>query len=112
MVYPATSKGDIAFCDRCFEGQQFNGLSAGDIERITWFFGAAYIEEQPKRAVALLEPMLAKWQAPDLLSPLGRAYLGVGRMDEGKALLKEALSLNPGHPYSIGDRRLLEEEGA
>ena len=84
MVYPATSKGDIAFCDRCFEGQQFNGLSAGDIERITWFFGAAYVEEQPKRAVALLEPMLAKWRAPDLLSPLGRAYLGVGRMDRGR----------------------------
>src|SRR5688572_27169413 len=73
MVYPATSKGDIAFCDRCFEGQQFSGLSSRDIETITWFFGAAYVEEQPARAVALLEPMLAKWRAPDLLSPLGRA---------------------------------------
>jgi hypothetical protein len=112
MVYPTTSKGEIAFCDRCFESRRFGALSPDDVEVITWFFGAAYAEEQPARAVTLLEPMLAKWRAPDLLSPLGRAYVRVGRIDEGKALLKEALSLNPEHAYSIGDRKLLEDEGA
>jgi hypothetical protein len=45
----------------------------------------------------LLEPMLAKWRSPDLLSPLGRAHLGVGRVAEGRAMLREALSLNPEH---------------
>jgi hypothetical protein len=108
-VYPTTSKGDIAFCNLCFDERTFVGLSADDIERITWFFGQGYADERPSRAVELLEPMLAKWRAPDLLSPLGRAYLGVGRITEGKALLREALSLNPEHPYSAGDRTLLED---
>jgi hypothetical protein len=100
MIYPTTSRGSIAFCNLCFEGQRFGALTPDDVERITWFFGAAFADEQPERAVELLEPMLAKWRAPDLLSPLGRAYLGVGRVAEGRAMLREALSLNPEHPYS------------
>lgn len=110
MIYPTTSKGSIAFCNLCFEAQRFGALTADDVERITWFFGATCADEQPERAVELLEPMLAKWRAPDLLSPLGRAYLGVGRIAEGKALLREALSLNPEHPYCRGDREFLEDE--
>jgi hypothetical protein len=109
MVYPSTSKGDIAFCDLCFEEQRFAGFTADDIEKITWFFGAGYADEHPQRAVELLEPMLSRWRAPDLLSPLGRAYLGVGRVAEGKAMLQEALSLNSEHPWSTGDRQLLED---
>ena len=112
MVYPTTSKGDIAFCDICFEGGRFADLSPQDVERVTWFFGVGYADDRPERAIELLEPMLAKWRAPDLLSPLGRAYLGVGRLAEGRAMLREALSLNPKHPYSRGDRQLLEDEGA
>jgi hypothetical protein len=112
MVYPTTSKGEIAFCDLCFESGRFDGLSTEDVETITWFFGAGYADDRPERAIQLLEPMLAKWRAPDLLSPLGRAYLGVGRVAEGRALLREALSLNPTHPYSRGDRDLLRDEGA
>jgi hypothetical protein len=112
MIYPTTSKGSIAFCNLCFDGQRFGALTPDDVERITWFFGAAFADEQPQRAVELLEPMLARWRAPDLLSPLGRAYLGVGRVAEGRAMLREALSLNPEHPYSRGDRELVEDEGA
>jgi hypothetical protein len=108
LVYPSTSRGDIAFCDLCFEGRRFRDLSADDVERITWFFGVAYVESNPQRSIQLLEPMLTKWRALDLLSPLGRAYIGVGRIDEGRALLTEALSMNPTHPYSEGDRWLIE----
>jgi hypothetical protein len=112
FVYPSTSVGDIAFCDLCFEDQRFRDLCDDDIEKITWFFGDAYVEDRPERAVQLLEPMLGTWRAPDLLSPLGRAYLGIGRREEGRSLLQEALSLNPNHPYAAGDRLLLEDEGA
>lgn len=112
LVYPSTSKGDVAFCDLCLEARRFRDLSADDIERITWFFGVAYVESNPQRSIQLLEPMLMKWRAPDLLSPLGRAYIGVGRVDEGKALLSEALSMNPTHPYSEGDRQLIEHTTA
>jgi hypothetical protein len=112
MIYPTTSKGTIAFCDLCFESKRFGTLSAQDVHIISWFFGSGYADDRPKRAIELLEPMLAKWRAPDLLSPLGRAYLGVGRVAEGAAMLREALSLNPEHPYAGGDRQLLEGEGA
>ena len=112
MVHPTTSKGAIAFCDLCFEANRFRDLSPGDVERISWFFGDAYVDENPHRAVQLLEPMLQRWRAPDLLSPLGRAYLNIGRREEGTALLKEALSLNPEHPYSAGDKLLLEDDDA
>ena len=112
LVYPATSQGNIAFCDLCFQKQQFAGFTADDVERITWFFGEAHVDGHPERAVELLEPMLSRWRAPDLLSPLGRAYLGVGRVAEGKAMLQEALSLNPEHPWAREDRQLLEDEGA
>jgi hypothetical protein len=112
MVYPSTSKGDIAFCNLCFEDRRFAGFTTDDIEKITWFFGEAYVDERPQRAVELLEPMLSRWRAPDLLSPLGRAYLGVGRTAEGRAMLQEALSLNPKHPWSTHDRQLLKDEGA
>jgi hypothetical protein len=108
LVYPSTSKGNIAFCDLCFEAGRFRGLSADDVERITWFFGAAYVESSPQRSIELLEPILPNWRTPDLLSALGRAYIGVGRIDEGRALLSEALSRNPTHPYSEADRRLIE----
>jgi hypothetical protein len=67
LVCPSTSKGNIAFCDLCFEAGLFRDLSADDVERITWFFGAAYFESSPQRSIELLEPMLAKWRAPDLL---------------------------------------------
>jgi hypothetical protein len=112
MVYPTTSKGPIAYCDLCFETERFGDLTEADVHTITWFFGAGYADDRPERAIELLEPMLAEWRAPDLLSPLGRAYLGVGRLAEGRAMLREALSLNPEHPYSTGDRQLLEDEGA
>lgn len=111
-MFPSTSKGDIAFCHPCFQARRFRDLSAAEIERITWFFGVAYVESNPQHSISLLEPMLAKWRAPDLLSPLGRAYILVGRIDEGKALLSEALSLNPTHPYSEGDKRLIEQTSA
>lgn len=52
--------------------------------QITWFFGVAYVESNPRRSIQLLEPMLTKWRTPDFLSPLGRAYIGVGRIDEGR----------------------------
>jgi hypothetical protein len=110
MVYPTTSKGAIAFCNLCFDAARFGDLTADDVETITWFFGATYADDRPERAVELLEPMLKKWRTPDLLSPLGRAYLGVGRVAEGMALLREALALNPEHPYSDGDRKLLKIE--
>jgi hypothetical protein len=84
LVYASTSKGDIAFCDLCFEARRFRDLSADDVERITWFFGDAYVESDPQGSIQLLEPMLKRWRAPDLLSPLGRAYIGVGRIDEGR----------------------------
>jgi hypothetical protein len=112
MVYPTTSKGDIAFCDLCFEAQRFVGFTTDDIEKITWFFGQAYVDDRPQRAVELLEPMLSRWRAPDLLSPLGRAYLGVGRTAEGRAMLQEALFLNLNHPWSTHDRQLLEDDAA
>ena len=112
MIYPTISKGTVAFCDLRFESKRFGALPAEDVDTITWFFGAGYADDRPERAIELLEPMFAKWRAPDLLSPLGRAYLSVGRVAEGKAMLREALSLNPEHPYSRGDRPLLEDEGA
>jgi hypothetical protein len=112
MVYLSTSRGDVAFCDLCFNERRFAGFTPDDVEKITWFFGQAYADDDPARAVELLEPMLSRWRAPDLLSPLGRAYLGVGRTVEGKAMLQEALSMNPDHPWSTGDRQLLEDEGA
>jgi len=112
VIYPTRFKGSIAFCNLCFESQRFGDLSADDVETIKWLFGAGYADDQPERAIELLDPMLAKWRAPDLLSPLGRAYLGVGRVAEGRGMLQEALSLNPKHPWSRGDRELLGDEGA
>jgi hypothetical protein len=108
FVYPSTSKGDIAFCDLCFEERRFRDLSAEDVEKITWFVGSAYVDERPVEAIRLLEPMLARWRAPDLLSPLGRAYVKAGRTQEGRALLQEALSMAPDHPYVAIDREYLE----
>jgi hypothetical protein len=112
MIYPSTSKGTIAFCDLCFEAERFGELTPEDVETVTWFFGVAYVDDDPARAVELLEPMLSKWRAPDLLSPLGRAYLSVGRAREGLAMREEALSLNAEHPWASEDRLLLENEGA
>lgn len=112
MIYPTTSKGIIAFCDLCFKGERFGEFTPEDVETVTWFFGVAYVDDEPERSVELLEPMLSKCRAPDLLSPLGRAYLSVGRTREGLAMLQEALSLNPEHPWSREDRLLLENEGA
>jgi hypothetical protein len=109
FVYPATSKGDIAFCHLCFEEGQFRDLSAEDVEKITWCFGRAFVEERPSEAIRLLvEPMLARWRAPELLSPLGRAYVKAGRTQEGRALLQEALEIAPNHPYVAIDREYLE----
>lgn len=108
LVYPSTSRGDIAFCDLCFEERRFRDLSAADVEKITWFFGSAFVDQRPMEAIRLLEPMLARWRAPDLLSPLGRAYVKAGRTQEGKALLQEALEIAPGHPYVAIDKEYLE----
>lgn len=107
FVYPSTSLGDIAFCNECFECGDFRGFTDEDVETITWYFGSGYVEDEPERAVALLEPMLQRWRSPDLLSPLGRAYVGVGRLDEGKAMLREALAMNPRHPYVAHDQEIL-----
>ena len=107
MVYPTTSQGDIAFCEVCFERRNFGDLTIEDIETVTWFFATSYVEDEPARAVTLLEPLLERWHSPDLLSPLGRAYVRVGRLEEGKALLREALEMNPRHPYVAHDKEIL-----
>lgn len=112
MIYPTIAKGSIAFCDLCFEAERFGELTPEDVETVTWFFGVAYVDDDPGRAVELLELMLSKWRAPDLLSPLGRAYLSVGRVREGLAMLQVALSLDSEHPWSSEDRLLLENERA
>ena len=108
MVYPSTSRGSIAFCNLCFADRLFRDLTAKDIETITWFFGSHYVDERPDYAIQLLEPMLKRWRAPDLLSPLGRAYIRAGRGDVGRALLREALAIAPDHPYVAIDRKFLE----
>jgi hypothetical protein len=65
LVYPSTSRGQIAFCNLCFANQRFRDLTVKDVETITWFFGSHYVDERPDYAIELLEPMLKRWRAPD-----------------------------------------------
>ena len=107
-VCPQTSRGDIAFCNNCFEGQNFRDLSPKDIETIRWCFAELFAEHQPSRAADLLEPFLLKWgRIPDVLSPLGRAYIAMGRRAEGIELLREAAAIDPIHPYHLIDAEFL-----
>jgi hypothetical protein len=107
LVYPTTSRGLIAFCDLCFETQAFRDLADDDIRTLNWFFGVAYAEGKPARAISLLEPMLQDGRAPDILSPLGRAYISAGRIEEGTRLLREAAAFDPNHPYILLDQEAL-----
>ena len=107
LVYPTTSRGRIAFCDLCFEARSFRDLSENDIRTLNWFFGSAYAEARPSRAIELLEPMLEAGRGPDVLSPLGRAYIRAGRVEEGTRLLREAAEFDPNHPYVVLDKEAL-----
>src|SRR5947207_2465095 len=79
-VNAQTSRGVITFCNNCFEEQNFRGLSPEDIATISWYFAEFFVEREPLRAVELLEPFLLSWgRVPDVLSPLGRAYIAIGR---------------------------------
>lgn len=108
FAYPQTSRGRIAFCNVCFDEARFRDLTAEDIDVLSWNFGETYAEHDPRRAVSLLEPLLEKWmRSAEVLSPLGRAYIALGRTPEGRLLLAEALAAWPNHPNATGDRRLL-----
>lgn len=109
FIHASTSKGEIGFCSECFEGRRFDGFTPEDIVILNWHFGSAFVEANPKRAIELLDPILTRWRTPDSLSPLGRAYIQSGRIDEGRALLLEALSHFPRHPYVAQDRAILAE---
>jgi hypothetical protein len=66
-VYPQTSRGEIGFCNNCFEDENFRDLLPKDVETISWYFAEFFVEGRPRRAMELLEPLLAKWgRVPDL----------------------------------------------
>jgi hypothetical protein len=103
-----TSRGNISFCDVCLEERRFRDLTAQDIDAISWNFGSMFAEIEPERAVSLLEPLVTKWQrSPEVLSPLGRAYLALNRSVDGRALLVEALESYPNHPWAQLDKAVL-----
>ena len=103
-----TSHGEITFCEVCLEERNFRDLTSEDIDVLSWNFGSMFAEIEPSRAVDLLEPLVAKWnRSAEVLSPLGRAYMALGRRDQGRHLLAEALQFEPNHPDSARDRSIL-----
>ncbi len=99
FAYQSTSRGEIVFCDVCLEEHRFRDLTSEVIDAISWNFGSMFAHNEPSRAVALLEPLVPKWQrSAEVLSPLGRAYIALGRREEGRSLLAEALQSEPNHP--------------
>ncbi len=104
----STSRGTIMFCDVCLEERRFRDLTSEDVDVISWHFGSMYADLEPARAVDLLEPLVEKWQrSAEVLSPLGRAYIALGRQAEGRAMLAEALASWPNHPNAYHDRSIL-----
>ena len=107
-IYPQTSRGVITFCNNCFEEQNFRQLSPEDVESIHWHFAELFVESQPRRAAEMLEAFLLQWgRVPDVLSPLGRAYIAMGRRVEGLTLLREAATKFPEHHYRLIDAEFL-----
>jgi hypothetical protein len=68
LIHATTSRGSVAFCDRCFERRNFRDLTVEDIETLTWCFGGLYVDDEPARAVTLLEPLLDRWRSPETCS--------------------------------------------
>lgn len=107
-VYQNTSVGKITFCEVCLEEQNFRDLTQKDKDLLAWSFGSMFAELEPERAIALLKPLVEKFQRnAELLSPLGRAFIAVGRVNEGRAWLEEALRSSPNHPEAARDRSVL-----
>ena len=109
FIYAETSRGEIAVCDLCFDSEVgFRELNENDKAVVRWHFGCAFADEDgdPARAIEILLPLLAESRVPDILSPLGRAFLLFGRREEGIALLQESLEYR-GSPYRKVDEELL-----
>jgi|SRR6266511_2477724 len=108
FAHQNTPRGEIVFCEVCLEEQNFRDLTSDDIDVLSWHFGSMFAEIEPSRAVHLLQPLVAKWnRSAEVLSPLGRAYVALGRQSEGRSLLAEALQAEPNHPEAARDRSIL-----
>jgi hypothetical protein len=108
FVNQRTSRGNIVFCEVCLEESRFRDLTAEDVDSVCWSFGSMFAEVEPARAVALLEPLVEKWQrSAEVLSPLGRALIILGQREYGRSLLAEGLETWPNHPTAAGDRTVL-----
>jgi tetratricopeptide repeat protein len=107
FVYQITSAGKVIFCDVCLEEGNFRDLTPEDRDLISWSFASTLAEHEPERAITLLEPLVEKWdRTAEVLSPLGRAYIALGRRNEGRSLLEEALRSWPNHPNAEHDKSL------